>query len=204
MNIYDYAVSGAMCDTLFSPTNRNGILQDQIPAFLADNAWTDNAANKPALYNPVNETVYAIWIGTNDIGYAGFLAEEQPRGMPLTNFSGCVYDQMDTLHKAGARAFVLINLGPLHLTPLYASLENHGLGSSRFWEDKSSYDANITRTSEKMRQYSTTLNSLFDYQTPYEVKLAERFPDSAFAVFDTFSLVRTLTLSCLRNSRCST
>ncbi|KAK7226838.1 hypothetical protein V2G26_014841 [Clonostachys chloroleuca] len=189
VNVYDYAVSGAMCDTLFSPTNRNGIVQNQVPAFLRDLAWRNETSNQPALKVPADETVYAIWIGTNDLGYAGFLAEQQPHDMPLTALTNCIYEQFDRVYEAGARFFVIMNMGALELTPLYATLENNGVPTSRFWKDKSSYDANITRISEKMRQYSTTLNTLFEYQTPYEVNLSKRYPGSSFALFDTASLI---------------
>lgn len=183
-----------MCDTLFSPTGRNGIVQNQVPAFLRDLAWRNETSNQPALKVPADETVYAIWIGTNDLGYAGFLAEQQPHDMPLTALTNCIYEQFDRVYEAGARFFVIMNMGALELTPLYATLENSGVPTSRFWKDKSSYDANITRISEKMRQYSTTLNTLFEYQTPYEVQLSKRYPGSSFALFDTASLVRSLIL----------
>ncbi|VUC31421.1 unnamed protein product [Clonostachys rosea] len=192
VNVYNYAVSGAMCDTLFSPTNRNGVEQNQVPAFLKDLAWKNETSGAPAIKAPADETVYAIWIGTNDLGYAAFLAEQQPHNMPLTAFSDCVYEQFDRVYQAGGRHFVIMNLGALELTPLYATLENNGIPISRFWKDKSIYDANITRTSEKIRQYSSTINTLFEYQTPYEVQLAKRYPKSSFALFDTASLISNM------------
>lgn len=53
VNLYDYAVSGAVCDTYFSPNPRNGVKQNQVPEFLSDYEYTGDGS----LVIPVNETV---------------------------------------------------------------------------------------------------------------------------------------------------
>lgn len=192
MNLYDYAVSGAVCDAVISNTERNGIKQDQLPSFLADDGYLDEECGRPALYNNPAETVYAIWIGTNDLGYGGFLTEVQPEGMPLTYFTDCVFETLDRLHEAGGRVFVLMNIAPLDLSPEYGLPGQGGLKSPDYWEEKTSYDKNITRPSEKMRQYLTMVNAVFDYQTPYDLLLGGRYPGSSFALYDVHALVRSL------------
>lgn len=189
-NIYDYAVSGAVCDKTMAP-NRNGIAQNQMPAFLADNAYVSNTTGLPALDNPSDETVYAVWIGTNDLGSGGFLTEvQQPTGLAATAYIDCVFDQLDQVYAgAGARRFVILNLAPLDLTPQYALPENGGVDAPRFWTDKLTYDANITKSSEKMREYSVLSNAVYQYRVPYEVTIARRYPGSWFALFDIHSLV---------------
>lgn len=190
VNIYDYAIGGAVCDSTTVPSVRTGINQTQIPTFLEDHRWRSPTTGRPALRNPPKETVYAVWIGTNDLGNAGWLTESQlPRGRPLTYETDCVYSQIDTLYRTvGARNFVIMNLAPLDLLPQYALPENGGVEVSRFWADKLAYNANITQTSEKMRQYRTMVNAVYDLQTPHLVKLTNRYPNSAFAVFDVYSL----------------
>ncbi|KAF7162418.1 hypothetical protein CNMCM5623_007709 [Aspergillus felis] len=188
-NIYDYAWSGAVCDVLIANTVRNGVTQNQIPTFLEDNGYVSNTTGQPALVNPPDETVYAIWIGTNDIGYGGFLTEVQPAGMPLTYLTDCVYAQLDRLYAIGARVFVLMNMAPLDLTPLYALPQNGGSVNAQYWSDKAAYDSNITRSSEKMRQYVTMVNAVYDYQTSYDVVIANRYPHSRFAVYDVHALM---------------
>ncbi|KAJ6035970.1 hypothetical protein N7540_000249 [Penicillium herquei] len=190
VNLYDYAVSGAVCDSITMQTVRNGIKQDQMPAFLSDNSFVNKTTHKTALTNLADETVYAIWIGTNDLGYDGFLTEAQPRGMPLTYFTDCVYTQLDRLHAIGARNFVLMNVVPLELTPEFATPENGGLPVGEYWTWKSDYDANITQSSEKIREYATMVNAVYKYQTPYSLRIANRYPDSSFAIYDLHSLVR--------------
>lgn len=51
--LYDYAVSGAVCDAYFAPSDRNGVKQDQMPSFLEDNEYVGNGS----LVNPANETI---------------------------------------------------------------------------------------------------------------------------------------------------
>ncbi|RHZ43904.1 putative C6 transcription factor [Aspergillus thermomutatus] len=188
-NIYDYAKSGAVCDVVVAGTVRNAVKQNQVPTFLADNGYVSNTTGQPALVNPPDETVYAIWIGTNDIGYGGFLTELEPAGMPLTYMTDCVYAQLDRLYATGARVFVLMNMAPLDLTPLYALPQNGGSVNAQYWTDKAAYDSNITRPSEKMRQYVKMVNTVYDYQTPYDVVVADRYPHSIFAVYDVHALM---------------
>ncbi|KAL4938818.1 hypothetical protein BDV06DRAFT_225645 [Aspergillus oleicola] len=187
-NIYDYAVSGAICDSAFAPPTRNGVKQNQIPSFLADNVYV-NSTGHPALYNPPLKTVYAIWIGTNDLGNRAFFTDSQPRGLSLTAYTDCVFEQLDRLYAIGARRFVLLNIAPLHLSPQYAPPENDGVTSSPFWEDKAEYGSNLTSISEKMRQYSTLVNEIYEFQIPYQIKVASRYAKSQFALFDVHALL---------------
>jgi hypothetical protein len=187
--IYDYAVSGAVCDKTLAP-RRNAVSQDQMAAFLADNSYVSNTTGAAALANPPDETVYAVWIGTNDLGNGGFLTEvQQPNTLPVTAYVDCVFDQFDRLYAVGARRFALMNIAALDRAPQYALPQDGGVNSSTYWTDKTSYDPNITHSSEKMREYSTLVNSVYKYRLPYEVQVAKRYPGSWFALFDVHSLV---------------
>ncbi|KAK9779668.1 hypothetical protein SCAR479_03275 [Seiridium cardinale] len=191
-HIYDYAVSGAVCDKTMAP-RRNGVSQNQVAAFLEDNLYVSNTTGEGALVNPPDETVYAIWIGTNDIGNGGFLTEvQQPNTLPLTSYIDCAFDQFDRLYEVGARKFVLMNVAALDLAPQYALPQNGGLNSSQYWTDKLLYDTNITHSSEKMREYSTLANAVYEYRLPYEVEIVKRYPGSWFALFDVHSLFENI------------
>lgn len=190
-NVYDYAISGAVCDkagTFGDDSWRAGVKQNQIPTFLADNQYV-NSTGQRVLDNPSSQTVYAIWIGTNDLGNGAFLTEDQPKGVPLTNYTDCVFEQLDRLYAIGARRFVVMNIAPLDLSPQYALPENDGVTAPRYWPDKLQYDSNITQISEKMRQYSTLVNAIYEYQIPYELKVTHRYAKSEFALFNVHSLV---------------
>ncbi|KAH7024673.1 GDSL lipase/esterase [Microdochium trichocladiopsis] len=187
---YDYAVSGAMCDGTYGTGSRNGIKQNQLPTFLSNRAAVNPVTHRPALDIPVQETVYGIWIGTNDLGNAGWLAEsQQPRTLPLTAYTDCVYAQLDALYASGARSFVVMNQGPIDLIPQYALPENGGVDAPRFWTDKLRYNANITQTSEKMREFIALVNEVYDLRTQVDVRLRGRYKGSQFAVFDTNALM---------------
>ncbi|OOQ83027.1 putative GDSL-like lipase/acylhydrolase [Penicillium brasilianum] len=188
VKIYDYARSGAVCDSIFSPTSRNGVKQNQIPSFLADNEYV-NSTGQRVLDNPSAETVYAIWIGTNDLGNGVFFTDSQPKGFPLTKYTDCVFEQLDRLYDIGARSFVVMNIAPLDLTPQYALPENGGVTNSRYWKDKSQFNSNLTQISETMREYSILVNAVYNYQIPYELKVADRYAKSQFALFDVHSLM---------------
>ncbi|KAH8202722.1 hypothetical protein TruAng_003098 [Truncatella angustata] len=190
-HVYDYAVSGAVCDKTMAP-RRNAVSQDQVASFLADDTHVSNAtgADVPALVNDPADTVYAVWIGTNDLGNGGFLTEvQQPGTLAATGYVNCVFAQFDRLYAVGARNFILLNVAALDKSPQYALPANGGLNSSQFWTDKVAYDSNITRSSEKIREYSTLVNAVYEYRLPYEVKIAERYPGSWFGLLDVHSLV---------------
>lgn len=172
--------------------NNHGMKQNQVPSFLEDNEWRNSTTGQPALTNPAGETVYAIWDGTNDLSNSGFLTESEPHGMPITYYTDCIYEQIDRLYEAGARVFVLMNNAPLNLSPQYGLPGAGGLNSTEFWTNKIAYDPNITHSSEKMRQYVNFANAVFQYETPYNLYIANRYPGSTFAIFDMHSLVRFL------------
>lgn len=53
INLYDYAVSGAVCDIYFSPSTRSGVKQNQVPYFLQDNKYVGSGS----ITNPANGTI---------------------------------------------------------------------------------------------------------------------------------------------------
>ncbi|EPS30391.1 putative carbohydrate acetylesterase [Penicillium oxalicum 114-2] len=186
--VYDYAVSGAVCDSNFASSPRNGVKQAQIPAFLEDQDYF--RTHDPAKFlghNP--DAVYAIWIGTNDIGNGVFFTDSQPAGLSLTSYVDCVFEQLDRLYAVGARKFVLMNIAPLELSPQYATPQNGGVERPRYWPDKTSYNSNLTQISEKMRQYSTLINDIYRFQIPFELEVHRRYRGSHFALFDVHSLL---------------
>lgn len=80
---FDYAVSGATCSNeivsrYFSYINAPfpSVVDDELPSFVAD-------VEVKALYEnrTAENTVYALWIGTNDLGYGAFLTDSQAPGV---------------------------------------------------------------------------------------------------------------------------
>ncbi|KAL2139067.1 hypothetical protein VTI28DRAFT_5852 [Corynascus sepedonium] len=186
--LMDYAVGGAVCSNQivsrsFDLINRTfpAILDDELPSFQADVAFKSLFPHRTA-----KNTVYAIWIGTNDLGWDAFLSDSQTPGKTISDFVGCVFSALDNIYKTGGRRFVILNTIPLELAPLYALPENGGTLDSQFWDTKTKY--NITQYNEKIREFSTSVNTMVAYGVPVEASIKKRWPKATVDVFDVHSL----------------
>ena len=181
---------------MFAPINADfpSVLEYEIPAYINDTQAISNATGK-AYFTPAltaSNAVYAIWIGTNDLGDNAFLTDSQVAGKTITDFTDCVFVALDRLYASGGRYFVLNNIAPLYLAPLYANDTDMGVTQTQFWQDK---PANHTAIAEQMKEYSTLVNKVWKYQVPYEALVANRYPGANFAIFDVYSLVRVFILA---------
>jgi len=208
--LFDYAVSGAAISNELTPrflSSINGdfpsVLDYEIPAFLADIAFVNESTGTNTLYTDrkSDNTVYALWIGTNDIGVNCFFTDSEVgatsyKGQPgvntLRNYTEAQFEVFDELYKVGARKFVLINLAPLQLSPLYGIPPplGGGIGDNLYWTDKSTQ--NITEISFKMLEYTRLVNTIFTYQTPFEVSIAKRYPGASISLFDVNTLINDI------------
>ncbi|KAF9891554.1 hypothetical protein FE257_004022 [Aspergillus nanangensis] len=187
VNRYNYAVSGAVCSNEITPRAFSAInapfpsvLEYEIPAFLADSKFKTPSGKKFLNIHP-QDTVYAMWIGTNDLGNYAFLTDSQVAEKTIPDYVNCIYKALDQLYRNGGRHFVIMNNAPLHLAPMYATPENAGVGKSQYWPDKPSND---TLYSYRMWEQVATVNQVFDYKTPLEVVVEKRYPGAHFAVMD--------------------
>lgn len=128
-----------------------------------------------------------MWIGTNDLGYYAFIQDEQVAGTNLTTYVDCVYDQLSRVYDNGGRYFVLFNNAPLQFAPEYAGPPND-VGANQYWPDK---PRNHTLIEQRMLEQVVTVNEIFEYRTPFEVVLQDKWPGARFAVFDVNGLVRS-------------
>lgn len=187
--LLDYAVSGATCSNKIvereaSWINRSfpSVLDDEIPSFKADVAFKTLYPDRTA-----NNTVYALWIGTNDLGWDGFISDSELNGATISTFVDCVWEVFDNIYKTGGRRFVLFNEAPLDISPLYAPESQGGIGNSQYWGTKHSY--NETEYSQKMKQYTTTVNTLFDYGVPFQAIVKSRWPQASISIFNVHQLL---------------
>lgn len=191
-SLYNYAVSGAVCSNQITPRYFSAIKAPfpdvqgyEIPAFIADSK--SRSANGTAFFTgKPQDTVYAIWIGTNDLGNDAFLTDSQVKGKTLKDYVDCVYSAVDKLYANGGRFFVLLNLAPLNLLPQYATPENGGLASTKYFPNKGS---NITEISYRMLEAVATVNQVYAYRTPVETALSRSWPDAKIANFDVNALM---------------
>ncbi|KAL4920686.1 hypothetical protein BDW62DRAFT_176048 [Aspergillus aurantiobrunneus] len=189
---FNYAVSGAVCSNEITPRTYApidapypSVLEYEVPAYIADSEYIDPSGNK-FMNIEQHETVYALWIGTNDIGNDAFLTDSQVKGTVIPDYIECVYKVLDEVYANGGRYFVIMNLAPLQLAPQYATPENGGLASTSGYPDKG---PNITEISYRMWESVVTTNDVFRYKTPYETLIARRYPGAQLAVMDMYGLI---------------
>lgn len=190
VNLYDYAVSGAVCSNNITPrwvSALNGdypsVLQYEVPAYVADSQVVKDGV--PFLDIPPLETVYSMWIGTNDLGAGAFLTDSQVPGKTIPDYTNCVFSALDKVYENGARFFILMNVIPLQLAPLYATPERHGVYAIQ----EGNNHTNVTAVSYRMWESVRTVNDIYKYQLPLELLIQNRYPGAQFALMDMYSLV---------------
>lgn len=104
--------------------------------------------------------------------------------MTLLDYVECILGAIERLYDHGARLFVLMNVAPLDLLPLYALPEMGGVEGGPFWPDK---PENITEVSCRMGQAVVTVNEIIELKV--EGAMRHRYKGASIALFDTYSLV---------------
>ncbi|KAF2152059.1 carbohydrate esterase family 16 protein [Myriangium duriaei CBS 260.36] len=195
---HNYAVSGAVCSNNITPRFLASIHGDfpdvegyEIPAFLADKAYTDPSTGKPFLTVPPQNTVYSMFIGTNDLGVDALLTDSQVPGTNITSYIDCVFSQLSRLYQTGARYFVIQNVVPLQLSPLYGLPSAGGVAADNYWPNKSS-EVNVTAASYRMLEEVVTVNEIYALRTAVEVQLQHKFPGAHFALMSMYDLVNDI------------
>ncbi|KAF8448257.1 GDSL lipase/esterase [Kalaharituber pfeilii] len=196
VKLYNYAVSGAVCsndltpriwDTIKAPFP--SITDYEMPAFKAEH--TDAACTD---LDPA-KTAYSFWIGTNDLGGNAFLSDEHLPGVTMTDYTDCIFNQIETLYEAaGARYFILQNNVPLDKSPLYTAgtADQPGYGNTRFWANKEEqFLGNLTRVEEKMRLLVESANDILKYRS-FATILGKKLPGATIALFDSHKLVNDI------------
>lgn len=114
VNLHPYAIAGATCSNLITSRPFPSVFENQIPDFLA-NKTRPNA----------KETVYSLWIGTNDLGSNALLTTKGNLpgrdGSTIVDTSACAVNWVQTLYDKGARNFIFHNIAPLQLLPSYSN-----------------------------------------------------------------------------------
>lgn len=178
INLYNYAVEGAVCSNEITPRFFSAIdapfpaVKDyEIPAYLNGSKYYELNGTKFMDDDPAT-TVYSMWIGTNDLGNYAFLTDSQIAGTTLVNYTDCVYNQLQRVYDNGGRYFVIQNIAPLQLTALYGLPGKGGVGANQYWPDKPS---NLTEIHYRMLEEVVTVNSIYEYRTPFAVEINRRY-----------------------------
>lgn len=100
--LHSYANSGAVCDHRLTPRSFPSIIQDELPTFFNDTAH--------GLRLVPEETMYTLWIGTNDLGFDEMMSGGNTPGTTIIDTTACAMQWIKTLYAAGARNFVFQNV----------------------------------------------------------------------------------------------
>ncbi|KZM27820.1 uncharacterized protein EKO05_0011013 [Ascochyta rabiei] len=189
--LYNYAVSGAVCSNKITPRplSPTTLFPDiegyELPAFIADSKYTRSNGTK-FFTGKSDSTVYAIWIGTNDLGNGGFVDDSQQPGKIVSDYMDCVYNTVDGLYANGGQYFVLLNLAPLDLLPQYQLPSQGGLSATQFWPANG---RNVTDVHYRMQNTVAALNDVYGYRTPFVVEISKKYPGIKMASFNVNGLM---------------
>ncbi|EJT97849.1 hypothetical protein DACRYDRAFT_111369 [Dacryopinax primogenitus] len=185
---YNYAVSGAACSNaltgrpgqgaaVFPDAYFPGVQDYEIGAFAAD--WVIPAPNG-AYFNELNPltTVYSLWIGTNDVGINSLLTGNQTAGVTIVNVTECAISWMQQMYTYGARRFILQNMIPLDLAPVYAVGPDP---LDHYWP----VAHNRTDYNIQLQELVMSGNALWDLQVPAALIT---LPGASAAVFNSHAL----------------
>lgn len=101
--LFPFARAGATCSNNLTPVPFPSIFESQLPLYFAEK---DNGT----LRLKPEETIYTLWIGTNDVGATALLTGSQVAGVTLVDTVSCAVNWVKTLYKSGARNFVFQNV----------------------------------------------------------------------------------------------
>jgi hypothetical protein len=159
-SLYPFARSGGTCSNKITPRPFPSVFETQIPTYL------EAVNNKNIFLNP-KETIYTLWIGTNDLGVSALLTEKQKAS--LVDVTACMVNWVKTLYDNGARNFLFQNASiltfvmndlvmnflqmiPLETVPIYSANSY----PNRFW----TLPRNTTEWSLFMREMVLSGNQL--------------------------------------------
>ncbi|KAI9289406.1 SGNH hydrolase-type esterase domain-containing protein [Umbelopsis sp. AD052] len=122
VSVYNFAFGGATCDSdlyALDPSDKSPSLRDQIEIY-----YDQKLDLKP------EETVYAIWIGINDVALA--TADNGAKPVPPNEIASCVRSQIATLrHYFKAVNILLLEVPPLEHMPFFYEQDQRGDASRR-------------------------------------------------------------------------
>ena len=101
-NLFPFAKSGATCSNNITHTTQS-VFDVQLPLYFAEKA------NGSLKLDPA-ETMYTLWIGTNDIGRDALLTGGGAPGVTVVDTTACAVSWITTLYKSGARNFIFQNV----------------------------------------------------------------------------------------------
>lgn len=101
--LFPFARSGAPCSQDLTPRPFPAVVQDELPLYFAEVA-------NGSIHISADDTLYTLWIGTNDLGPNTLLTGGQNPGVTVLDVTSCAVGWVNTLYQHGARNFLLQNV----------------------------------------------------------------------------------------------
>jgi hypothetical protein len=101
IDLYPYAISGATCSNNITYRPFPPVFESQIPTFLGDKKNHTIKLNE-------RDTLYSLWIGTNDIGVSSLLTGDNDAS--IVDVAGCMVNWVKMMYENGARNFLFQNV----------------------------------------------------------------------------------------------
>ncbi|KAG5716240.1 GDSL esterase/lipase [Termitomyces sp. T112] len=168
VSLYPFARAGATCSNNITFRPFPPLFESQLPLYFTEK-------NNGSLNLDAKETLYTLWIGTNDLGVNSLISGNN--NASLVDVANCMVDWVKVLYESGARNFLFQNMIPLEKTPLY-STDSY---PNRYW----SAQRNTTQWSNSMTELTLSGNALTKLLL---TALAPTLPDSHIGYFDSHAL----------------
>lgn len=105
VNLFPFARSGATCSNNLTFRPFPSLFESQLPTYF-------NATSGKGHLNPA-QTIYTLWIGTNDVGSNALLTGSD--NASLVDVTECMVNWVKVLHASGARNFLFQNVAMTYL-----------------------------------------------------------------------------------------
>ncbi|KAG5720609.1 GDSL esterase/lipase [Termitomyces sp. T112] len=168
VTLFPFAKSGATCSNNITYRPFPSVFESQLPAYFAE------IGNGSLEVDP-EETIYTLWIGTNDLGINSLVTGSN--NASIVDVANCMINWVKVLYNSGARNFVFQNMIPLQDTILYSANSY----PNRFWQP----ERNTTAWSVFMTELVLSGNALTKLLLQ---NLAPTLPGSHIALFDSHAL----------------
>ncbi|KAJ3908553.1 GDSL lipase/acylhydrolase [Lentinula edodes] len=154
VSLFSFAKAGATCSNNLTFRPFPPVFESQLPTYFAE------LSNGTLPDLPPDETLYTLWIGTNDVGANALLTGHGAPGVSLVDTVSCAVNWVKTMYASGARNFLFQNMVPLQNTVLYSSNSylNH------YWTQ--------TRNTTEWNVFMSEITRLFDSYSLFEDMIA--------------------------------
>jgi len=147
------------------------VFESQLPLYF------EQVSNGSLSLNPY-DTIYTLWIGTNDVGVGALLTGDQTPGVTLANTITCAVNWVKVLYASGARNFLFQNMLPLQETILY----NYNTYPNRYW----TYEHNATEYYVMMSEITQVGNNMSALMLE---ALVPQLPGAHIGYFSSYDLI---------------